>query len=386
MLALFGLGVDPLRLREKWLALAWKQVAELPAGDRPERVSRIANLCLEGGDVLNSLKAWDQLPENERKEVFWGERVLHLSATDRWDEAAKVFLEQIALAKESKQDSGVQLFAYAAAALRLAGHREEAATQDSWVDQLALGSPATAIQIGNGYAFGHDYLRAAQWWQRAAREADPDSREFILALKLHAELLLEEGKWKECAATGEVLAGMYVASALRGSSPQLFMHQRLQADLARALSILKTDRAQALALLEKCHRLFASDGALADDFFPALRRVGLIQQHDEWFLESWNLMGKIIATYPGSDNTRNTAAWFASRALRKLDEAEQLLVKALAANPNQAAYLDTMAEIQFAKGQREKALEWSRTAVNFLPDDPQLRRQQERFRSDPLPK
>jgi hypothetical protein len=45
-----------------------------------------------------------------------------------------------------------------------------------------------------------------------------------------------------------------------------------------------------------------------------------------------------------------------------------------------------MAEIQFAKGNREKALEWSRLAINFAPGDDQLRRQHERFRADPLPK
>lgn len=386
MLALFGLGTDPEKLREKWLALAWKQVAAAPAGERQALVERISALCFEAGDVTNSLKAWDQLPENSRKEVFWGEQILHLSAADRWDETAAVFVQQIALAKDANQEPNAQLHAYAAAALRQAGHPEDAATHDQWVDQLALGNAAIAIQIGNGYAFGRDYPRAAEWWARAARESDPDSTEFALALKLHADVLLEDGNWKESAAAAEALARIYATSEYRGASPLPLMHQRLQADMARALTNLKTDRAGALAMLAKCHRTFASDGSLADYFFPALRRAGLLKEHDEWFRDSWTRMEKIIASYPQSDNTRNTAAWFASRALRKLDEAENLLLKALDANPEQPAYLDTMAEIQFAKGNREKALEWSRIAVNFLPDDPQLRRQQERFRSEPLPK
>ena len=72
--------------------------------------------------------------------------------------------------------------------------------------------------------------------------------------------------------------------------------------------------------------------------------------------------------------------------MRNLDEAEKHISKALAANPDQAAYLDTMAEIQFARGDRAKALEWSVLALNFEPNDSLLRRQYERFRSDPLPK
>lgn len=386
MLALFGLGADPSKLREKCLAMAWKVVAAAPAGQRDSLVARISSLCLAQGDVANSLKAWDQLSEDGRKEVFWGAHILHLSAAGRWDEAAEVFLNQIARATESKQEPSAQFHAYAAAALRQAGHPEDAADHDLWVDQLALGNATVAIQIGNGYAFGNDYPRAAQWWARAAREADPDSAEFAIALKLHADVLLEEGKWKETAATSEVLSRIYLTADNRRVGPLPLMRQRLQADMARALMNLKSDRPGALAILAKCHHAFASDGSLADFFFPALRKVGLLKEHDEWFRTSWTLMENIIACYPQSDNTRNTAAWFASRALRKLDEAEKHLTIALAANPDQSAYLDTMAEIQFAKGNREKALEWSRAAVNFLPEDSQLRRQQGRFRSESLPK
>jgi len=388
MLALFDLGPDPAKLREKWLDLAWKAVAAAPAEKRDSLTNLISSLALETGDVATSLKAWDMLPEESRREVFWGEHILHLSAAERWDDAAKIFLKQIDLAsaKDSKLEPNAQLHAYAAAALRQAGHPDEATAHDQWADQLALGSASVAVQIGNGYAFGRDYRRAAEWWARAVRDADPDSSDFAIALKLYADVLLEQGKWKESAAASEVLSRVYVTLEYRGASPLPLMHERLQADMARALANLDTDREKSLAILEKCQKTFVSDGTLADFFFPSLRKAGLIKEHDEWFDRTWNLMEKVIATYPQSDNTCNTAAWFAARALRKLDEAEKHLSTALAANPNQSAYLDTMAEINFAKGNRDKALEWSKLAVNFLPNDPQLRRQQERFRSDPLPK
>ena len=386
MLALFGLGADPQHLRDTWLKLAWQAVAAAPAKDQPHLAARISTLCIMTGDVSNSLKAWDKLDANGRQEVFWGEHVLHLSAVDRWAEAAAVFLKQIELAATTDQEPSAQFHAYAAAALRQAGQPEQAAKHDQWVDQLALGDAAIAIKVGNGYAFGRDYHRAAQWWARAARQADPDSSEFAAALKLHAEVLLDDGQWQTTAAVSEVLSRIYLDSDYRESSPLPLMRQRLQTDMARALAQLPTDRQGALGLLGKCHQAFASDGSLADCFFPALRRVGLLKEHDAWFDASWKLIEKVIADYPQSDNTRNTAAWFAARSLRKLNEAEQHLTRALASNPNQSAYLDTMAEINFAKGQRQQALEWSRRAVNFLPDDPQLRRQQERFRSAPLPK
>jgi hypothetical protein len=45
-----------------------------------------------------------------------------------------------------------------------------------------------------------------------------------------------------------------------------------------------------------------------------------------------------------------------------------------------------MAEIQFARGRRAKALEWSQLAINISPEDTMIRRQHERFRSEPFPK
>jgi predicted Zn-dependent protease len=97
-------------------------------------------------------------------------------------------------------------------------------------------------------------------------------------------------------------------------------------------------------------------------------------------------MSAVLRKFPDSDNTCNTAAWLASRACRKLEPAEKLLLHALALNPEQPAYLDTMAEIQFAKGNRAKALEWSSEAINFMPLDTMLRRQHHRFQSGPLPR
>ena len=85
--------------------------------------------------------------------------------------------------------------------------------------------------------------------------------------------------------------------------------------------------------------------------------------------------------------------WLAARATRNLDQAEDLLDRALALKPDESSYLDTMAEIQFCKGRREKALEWSSKALNFTPGDAgitglesfMLRHQHERFRADPIP-
>ena len=385
MLALFGLGNDPDHLRTKWLDLAWQAIGKAAGRQRDVMVERISTLMIAAGDVSNSLRAWELLPPDARDNVFWGQHIMLLSAAGRWGDAADVILKQISIASEGADVVSPEVHAYAAAALRRADRPEEAQAHDQWAEKLALGNAGACLRIGSGYAYGGDYERAAAWWARAAWESEPDSAEFTTAVTQLSEIQMEEGRWAEVAAAAELMARIYTSSNFRGSNPLPFWHQRLQADLARALSILETDRPRALAMLAECYQNAATDGTLADFFFPALRKVGLTKQHDEWFMETWNRFEKIIRQYPESDTSRNTAAWFASRAGLQLDDAEKHLAEALASSPGQPAYLDTMAEINFARGNRAKALEWSDQAVNSAPNDAQLRRQQERFRSAPLP-
>jgi tetratricopeptide (TPR) repeat protein len=364
----------------------WKALEKTDLSQRQTGLERIAELAAETGDVSTYLKAWDQLSPEGRDKVFWGLQIVHLTAADRWNDAAEVILNQIKTITEAKQEPTADLHAYAAATLRAADRAQEAARHDCWADQLALGNPAISLRVGNGYAFGRDYQRAAEWWKRAAMQADLDSEEFIQAIQLHATVLLEQGAWLEAASVSEIIAAIHAGNEYLLASQFPLMRQRLQADTARALARLPHERAKSLAILARCHRIFASDGSLADFFFPALRKVGLVKEHDAWFLESWKKMEHIIALYPDCDNSRNTAAWFAARAMRKLDSAERHARKALETSPRQSAYLDTMAEIHFARGHRDKALKWSRLAVNYMPEDVLLRRQHERFRSEPFPR
>jgi hypothetical protein len=389
MLALFDIGADPSRLRAKWLALAWDAVDQAPEEKQPALIVRLSyvstRLSSRGGNVEQCLKAWDRLPETKRNDIFWGGHILNLSAADRWDEAAGIFIKQVERLAELKQEPRPDLYAYAAACLRQSGQQEEAANYDSLADKLALGSVEYSIQIGHAYAYGRDYKRALEWWSRATRTSDPESVEFATALQLIESLLLDEGDWKSAAAISEVLAQTYSSPDYVSLPAISLLRQRLQADMARALNRLKSDRDTSIATLEKCHQLFPSDGSLADHFFPALRKVGLTGELDKWFNISWDLIAKVVERYPASDNSFNTAGWLAARARLKLDLAQDYLDKALSMNPEQPAYLDTMAEIQFAKGNRKKALEWSQGAVNFAPQDSLIRRQHERFRSAPLP-
>jgi len=388
MLALFGRSPDPGRLRQKWLTRAWEIIDAKPVTQRAELMRRIGFLAARTGDVETSLRVWDRLPEEMQTDDLGRFHEINLSAANRWEEAAELFLKRIEMGDETGRLSRPDFHAYAASSLRRAGREKDAAFHDSMAEKLALGDASVCLRMGQGYAYGGDYQRAREWWKRAAFVASPDTpNEFTPSINLYSDSLLEDQQWKQAASTAEALT-LIVGEIddFSNASPALLLRMRIKADLPKALALVQNDLKQAVGLLEQCHRVLLSDGSLADEFFPKIREAGLIAEHDRWFEQSWKVFTAAIERFPASESTRNTAAWLASRAMRHLDEGEKYLQEALVRNPDQPAYLDTMAEIQFARGNRKSAVEWSQQSVNYAPNDEMIRRQHLRFESAPFPK
>jgi hypothetical protein len=384
LMALLRYGNDPGSLRKKWIKRVWDSIEAMPKDKAREKLNLMKDFALQSNDLDSGLKAWDQLFEDieEDEEEDITDRsfsyLLYLSAAGRWQDAATLWMKRI-----EKNPSRPDFHAYAATCFRRMGKDQEAARQDDWAEKLALADPRAGIQIAQAYSFSGDFERAGQWWERVIVTTSPDSDLWVSALTLHGLDRTGAGDWKRAAAVNEVLA--YNGYEDGFETPSLQLRLRVNADFTRALSRLKTDRERSIQVLERCHSLLPADGSLADYYFPALRKAGLLQQHDEWFERSWKIMESVIKTYPAGENSRNTAAWLAARAVRRLDEAEGQVDKALTASPEQAAYLDTKAEILFARKDRKGALELSKQSLVSDPLDDSLRRQFERYRTGPFP-
>lgn len=387
MMIVFKLRDDPDGMREKIIQRVWQSIDTAREEGRTRLLARMLTMAIASNDLANMLKAIDLLPEKTRDAVPWESRLVWLSAANRWDEAASMVLSQIAKPTDIGSEPNAEIHAYAASTLRRAGRVNESEKHQKLADQLALGDPDTCLRVANGYAFGEDYRAASEWWRRALiyADAESDQDDIFIYLKSYADDLLERSDWSKAAAAFEILNAVTVDSEPRWQSPTQFTRTRLNADMSRALGMVESNRKGAVALLARCHGNAVGDGTLADHFFPALRKTELKSEHDQWFRVSWDYLRGKIEKFPKDDQLRNTAAWFASRSMRELDAAEKDITWALSHNPDQAAYLDTMAEIQFAKGNRARAIEWSDRAMQLAPADDQIRRQSARFRSGPFP-
>ena len=395
LLVLLRLGADPGNHRARLLEMAWKAVDAAKEEDKLDLLRRLADLSISSNDVATGLRAlrpfWEK---DEGKYVIYYD--MFLSAAGEWTECASIWQPLVA-----KYPIQPELHARLAVALRHIGREAEASEQDRMALRLALGDGQAGDQIAAIYASGGDFELAMLWWKKVMAETKPETQAnsapytgpWMLALENYGENALREGKWKEAAALGEVIAlrtieviaSRAIATDTVQQIPAAAYRLRLNADLPRAMVWLRKDKPKAMEILRSCHQLLASDGSLADRFFPAMKEAGLRAEHDAWFEDSWGRLTESIKNYPACDNTRNTAAWLAARSVRHLDEAEALERAALKANPSNAAYMDTMADVQFAKGDRAKALEWSQRSLLLDPLDIQIRAQNARFRKAPLP-
>lgn len=388
VLGLFGFIPDPKRSRDRWLDLAWQAVEKGTPAQKSQYLKRIGYISdFSSGDgrhpdMATALKVFSLQSTEDRGASLFA-RSTGLSLQGKWNEVADIFTELIAGEKGDKVSAArPDLHAYLAASLRRAGREAEAKEQDAWVEKLALWERNSSLRISGGYAFGGDTERADLWLARHAIEESPSLEGYENALTEHSSRLLEKGFWKGAAALAE-------AVALRASEEKVGMLQalnlRLKADLPRAVDIIHDEHERSMEMLTRCHSFFPAGGWLADHFYPALRRANLVEVHDQFFEGSWKVMSDLTTRYPNSEQILNTSAWLAARAVSRLPEAEVMSRKALELNPDQAAYLDTLAEIYFARKDRKSAIKWSKKAVNFSPGDAMIRRQYERFLAEPFP-
>ncbi len=119
---------------------------------------------------------------------------------------------------------------------------------------------------------------------------------------------------------------------------------------------------------------------MAADIVPALQDQGRTRQADEIFDAAYQALKKKITPTDEDGMPKNNLAWLCACAGKHLDEAAQLSAEAVAEDPDDAACLDTQAEVFLRSGQPAKAVEIEKRAIELKPDDVYMQKQIARFR------
>ena len=397
---LAGLSDDPDERTDKLHKTLKDEVAEAQPDLKLARMSALFEFCVKRNDLAAAARIADTLAvENDN----WRASKKYLDdALLRWESVEPSLAEKL----NNRPGNYRELMKYYIVLSKL-GRRQKAREVYDQALLCSLGDADLLIDWGWWlYEAGYEN-KAVELWMQTALLADPtDSSDTkfdtaIAYLANYGQALYRSNQWKLAAAISEA----YTRLTMRGKTDldlQSILRSRYHAEFCHGMFLLhKGKKSAAISKLDGARQLIPGDGLLADNFFPLLRKENLGTVYDKWFEDSYRHIEAACKLYPGSHNSHNTAAWFAARAVRRLSEGHVHAETALKLRSSQGAYLDTMAEIWFARGDRKKALEWSRKAIagsianargnprsekHVIANYKQLSKQYDHFKNDPLPR
>ncbi|HWG43533.1 MAG TPA: hypothetical protein VN688_12165 [Gemmataceae bacterium] len=112
---------------------------------------------------------------------------------------------------------------------------------------------------------------------------------------------------------------------------------------------------------------------------PALEKGGHKKEATALFEKSFAAYAKVSQDYPRCAWAHNSAAWMAACCRRNLDKALEHAGKAVELAPTNAGYIDTLAEVHFQRGEKDKAIALQKRAIEIDPKKSYYRKQLRRL-------
>jgi tetratricopeptide (TPR) repeat protein len=146
----------------------------------------------------------------------------------------------------------------------------------------------------------------------------------------------------------------------------------------------KNDRAEIDKRLDALIGLMSDDEQIALDVIPTLNELGRTEDANRFFIKPYAALRVALDENPKDAERMNALAWLCAKSGQRLEEALGIVEEALRIQPDNYAYLDTAAELNFALGRGAEAVRLERRALALNPGDEfmegQLRRFQEKRR------
>jgi len=114
---------------------------------------------------------------------------------------------------------------------------------------------------------------------------------------------------------------------------------------------------EAIALARKALAITPGHIDLITGMVTELDRLDKKAASDELFGIGWKAYQKVLAEFPDSPSTRNALATLAANCLRELDKGLDYSQAAVKADPASVGFRETLAEVHFRRGERDKAIE-----------------------------
>jgi tetratricopeptide (TPR) repeat protein len=148
----------------------------------------------------------------------------------------------------------------------------------------------------------------------------------------------------------------------------------------RALGSLEEGELDAaIREVELARRALPGDTAFALSTVPELESAGCLDAADALFEKVHNHVARVCEAFPNSAAHHNNLAWMSAKCGRRLEEALKHAEEAVKLSPDKAAYVDTLAEVHFQRGDRDEAIRHIRRCIELEPDRQYFHDQLTRF-------
>jgi tetratricopeptide (TPR) repeat protein len=230
-------------------------------------------------------------------------------------------------------------------------HFEQERYEDAafWFKEALKLNPALSkvrYYLATTYEESEDFDKAIEEFQRIVASEDTyvDSR-------VHLAFIFEKDDKYE-----EAINALKDALKVKGSDPSLY---RLLASLYKDVD--KYD--EAIGLIEDALMIFPDDSEL---HFT----LGVLCDQNDGGLDCLDHMRKVVELNPENASALNYIGYTYVENNIRLEEAEKLLLQALAIEPESGHIIDSIGWLYYVKGDYDKAIEALERATKYMPEDP----------------
>ena len=322
------------------------------APDHPDGYIRLAALYLgerENSRVLAVIDAGMRHPGAADSVVQFCENMGRLYLVNGQIKEAIACFERM----QARLPDNVPLREVLARCYALAGDRAKAITGLEEVFRRDPRYAGVATYLGELYEDANDPVRAAAYFERATELGPTDATPFLRL----AFLQLKTDRAKALATLQRALLAVPDDPAIHAYLGLTFMQARHFED-----AIASFARAESLAKA-------AGDQQIRPQFYfwygSACDQAGHFEQAEKLF-------ETCIQANPQADEALNYLAYMWALRGIKLDRALEYVQRALAIDPDDGAYIDTLGWVYFKRGDYELALTALKRANDLIADDPTI--------------
>lgn len=267
-------------------------------------------------------------------------------------------------------------------ALQRAGRQAEGGERMELAHVLPVGDESRRQELMKGLSqrgLDDAAAREAEILMRTGNSFSPSAE---AALRVAAEQAIKRNDFATATGLMQRLLLHFTTGSLwlREQYSYLYLPEGVRRAHARAL-LAAGDLAGAKREMDVCYELTPDDISIAIDLVPDLEKRGYRQDADSLFTRTLARQQALCEKFPDSANQHNQYAWLAAECRRDLDKALDHARRAVELAPDHAAYVDTLAETYFQRGELEKAVEQMKRCVELEPDVRRHRMQLEKFQA-----